>query len=80
MSAARALEQHGLFCFSGIERSGPLQKDFFALGRLYFCRFDVIRLWAFWLAQRIVRISANVTADFGNVTDSARSGVARFRL
>jgi hypothetical protein len=27
-----------------------------------------------------VRISANVTADFGNVTDSARSGVARFRL
>jgi len=27
-----------------------------------------------------VRISANVTADFGNVTDSARSGVARYRL
>jgi 2-methylcitrate dehydratase PrpD len=27
-----------------------------------------------------VRISVNVTADFGNVTDSARLGVARFRL
>jgi hypothetical protein len=29
---------------------------------------------------RLVRISVNVTADFGNVTDSARLGVARFRL
>jgi len=28
----------------------------------------------------MMRISANVTADFGNVTDSARSGVARCRL
>ena len=27
-----------------------------------------------------VRISVNVTADFGNVTDLARLGVARFRL
>ncbi|EEE05919.1 hypothetical protein BURMUCGD2M_0757 [Burkholderia multivorans CGD2M] len=27
-----------------------------------------------------VRISANVTADFGNVTDSAGLGVARCRL
>jgi len=29
---------------------------------------------------RKVRISANVTADFGNVTDSAGFGVARCRL
>ncbi len=28
----------------------------------------------------LLRISVNVTADFGNVTDSARLGVARFRL
>ncbi|MCB4347894.1 hypothetical protein LA345_28955 [Burkholderia vietnamiensis] len=31
-------------------------------------------------AVPIVRISANVTADFGNVTDSAGLGVAQCRL
>lgn len=30
--------------------------------------------------RRRLRISANVTADFGNVTDSAGLGVARCRL
>jgi hypothetical protein len=37
-----------------------------------------------WLGCReaggTLRISANVTADFGNVTDSAGLGVARCRL
>ena len=30
-----------------------------------------------WLSDGMVRISANVTADFGNVTDSAGFGIAR---
>jgi hypothetical protein len=38
------------------------------------------RLKTFFVRSIEVRISANVTADFGNVTDSARSGVARCRL
>ncbi|WP_425129054.1 hypothetical protein [Burkholderia vietnamiensis] len=38
-------------------------------------------LIASWLEQNVpVRISANVTADFGNVTDSAGLGVAQCRL
>jgi hypothetical protein len=35
---------------------------------------------SFFEAGLLLRISVNVTANFGNVTDSARLGVARSRL